>query len=371
MLIYYLVISLVYILFIAWIYKGIQQLNEQKVNFQQPIVNVIVPARNEAANLAECLTHLKQQSYPAHRYEIIVVDDGSVDETGRIAKEQGVRCLTLDVIPKGWSPKKAALALAIRNSNAEIILTTDADCRAPREWIESMIRHFTADVGVVASWVGIAETGSLLARLEALDTLSYQMIGAAAIGHGKPFLANGANWGYRRELYAEVNGFSGIESLASGDDDLLLQKMAQNGKWRAAFSNESSTRLITKSCTSWSGFFMQRLRWASKSHRYPLSVILLEGFIFIYHSSLWLVLVLKINSPLWFLFLLVKLVSDALLVRTVMQNINFKFHCFDMLLAQIGQMIYTVILGLLAWRGRFVWKNRVYNRGTLVEEKRV
>lgn len=371
MLIFYLTLSLLYVLFIAWVFSGLRLLRRQATTARQLTVNVIIPARNEAANIARCLDHLQRQTYPAHLYEIVVVDDGSEDETSALAKACGVRCLALATIPPGWSPKKAALALGIRDSNADIILTTDADCRAPQAWIESMVSYFTPDVGIVASWVGIANTDTVLSRVEAWDAWSYQLIGAAAIGHGRPFLANGANWGYRRQLFKQINGFDGIESLASGDDDLLLQKMADQTEWRTAFCDDASGRVVTTSCPNWAGFFRQRLRWASKTSRYPLSVIFLEGFIFLYNCSLLYLLFSSLKAPGWLLFLLVKLVGDVLLVRFTMQNKTEHFRWSGFVLAQIGQMIYTVVIGLFAWRGRFVWKNRTYAHGALVSEKRV
>jgi cellulose synthase/poly-beta-1,6-N-acetylglucosamine synthase-like glycosyltransferase len=365
LLLFYLFTSLSYLVLILWLVYGVRQVRDQGSNPGQPSVSVIIPARNEAGNLGSCIKSLQQQTYPAHLFDITIVDDGSLDETASITQKLNVRYLLSATIPEGWSPKKAALSLGIQNSSGEIVLTTDADCTVAPGWIETLVRYFEPDVGAVVSWVDIQESDSLLSKLEVLDVWSFQIVGAAAIGHGRPFLANGANWGYRRKLFEQVDGFSGIESLASGDDDLLLQKMARHTGWRTAFADTCAGRVTTRASVSLRAFFMQRLRWASKTKRYPLSVIILEAFIFFYNGSLLLLPLLSFKAPSWLLFLLVKFICDASLFCYAGVNLNLKKHWPVFLLAQWWQVLYTVLVGLFAWRGRFVWKDRHYSRGTL------
>jgi len=368
-LIYYGSMSLLYGAFALWLWAGLHRLRRQPRTVDQPRVAVIIPARNEAKTLGRCLDALKRQTYPSDRYEILVVDDDSSDDTAAVALAHGVRCVLSTPLPSGWSPKKAALHLGIQRSQAEIILTTDADCVVPARWIETMISYFGEKVGVVVSWVDIESTGALLSRLEALDAWSFQVVGAGAIGHQQPFLANGANWGYRRALYDQAGGFCGIEAAASGDDDLLLQKMRRR-EYSVAFADEADCRVRTTPCVSLSAFLQQRLRWASKTTLYPFSIIALEGFIFLYNASLLLLAILVFFRPTWLFFFLVKIFCDAGLLHRSGAPPGRK-NLVDFLLAQWWQVLYTLLVGLLAWRGRFVWKGRRYTRGKLIEEKRI
>ncbi len=84
-----------------------------------------------------------------------------------------------------------------------------------------MAAAFSAEIGAVASWVHVPANGTLLSRVEELDSMSYSLVGAACIALGYPILANGANFAYRRQAYDQIGGFQGIDCLASGDDDLL------------------------------------------------------------------------------------------------------------------------------------------------------
>jgi cellulose synthase/poly-beta-1,6-N-acetylglucosamine synthase-like glycosyltransferase len=370
LLLFYLFLSLAYSAFAIWLWIGLRRMRCQPQTSVQPKVSVIIPARNEAAQLGRCLAALQQQSYPDHLYEIIVVDDASTDDTATVARAFRVRYFLSAQVPVGWSPKKAALQLGIRHSAAEIILSTDADCVASPQWIETMVRYFTPDVSAVVSWVDIQENLTWLSRLEALDVSALQIVGAAAIGHGHPFLANGANWGYRRELFNQANGFDGIAAIASGDDDLLLQKMSRCGR-RIVFADEPSCRIRTGACPSLSAFLMQRLRWASKTSHYPKALIALEGFIFIYHSALLLLSMMVLVKPVWGLFLLNKIFWDAVVLQVSrLQKVHPRLWR-DFLLAQWWQVLYILLIGVVAWQGRFVWKGRSYRRGILEGEKRI
>lgn len=367
----YLSAALLYALFTGWLLVGLGRLRRPLTQCLQPTVSVVIPARNEAKTLDRCLTALQQQTYPDHLYEIIVVDDESSDDTRQIALQHGVRYFFSAVTANGWSPKKEALRRGIHESRGEIILTTDADCTVPAEWIETMMCHFLPNVGAVASWVDVQPNGSLRAKIEALDAWSLQIIGAAAIGHGRPFLANGANWGYRRQVYEHVQGFTGIERAASGDDDLLLQKMTSRCPQRVAFVDAPGCRVVTQPCESWSAFIKQRLRWASKIKQYPAAVIGFEAFIFFYHASLLWLFFLSLTRPAWLGFILCKIFCDLTIMLSADRRFLHRHRWYHFLAAEWWQVLYTVFIGLFAWRGRFVWKDRRYHRGVLTDEKRI
>ncbi|MGA8538038.1 MAG: glycosyltransferase, partial [Terriglobales bacterium] len=91
-----------------------------------PDVSVIIPARNEEANIADCLESLTSQTGVA--FEIIVVDDGSTDRTREIARSfAGVRVISPEPPLHGWTGKNNALVAGIKNARADWLLFTDAD----------------------------------------------------------------------------------------------------------------------------------------------------------------------------------------------------------------------------------------------------
>jgi glycosyltransferase involved in cell wall biosynthesis len=93
---------------------------------ERPVVSVIVPARNEEVSLGACLESLVAQTGVS--FEIIVVDDGSTDQTGEIARSfSGVRVVHPGPLPSGWSGKNNALVAGAKDARGQWLLFTDAD----------------------------------------------------------------------------------------------------------------------------------------------------------------------------------------------------------------------------------------------------
>lgn len=112
--------------------------------YSKPVISVIVPAYNEAERIASCIQALKRQTiqFP---YEIIVSDNGSLDETASIAKAFGVRVVSTSM--KGYS---YALRQGVRSSSSDLIAIIDADCLPPSDWLARIYRHFNGNSDVIA-----------------------------------------------------------------------------------------------------------------------------------------------------------------------------------------------------------------------------
>ncbi len=100
--------------------------------------SVIIPVHNGAQTLPSCLAALTAQTLHRSQYEIIVVDDGSIDSTREIASRFPVRLLA-----QPHRGPAAARNLAVRAAMGEIVLFTDADTEPTRDWIEQMLAPFT------------------------------------------------------------------------------------------------------------------------------------------------------------------------------------------------------------------------------------
>ncbi|QEC72883.1 glycosyltransferase [Arachidicoccus ginsenosidivorans] len=202
---------------------------------QQIRFSVIIPARNEQDNIGNCLLSILKGNYPNELYEIIVVDDFSEDNTLSVLQTLQLQypgqikvielATLMDKRPIN-SYKKKALELAIGQSSGDWIVTTDADCMAPVDWL-SCYDLYIAQTGkrFVAAPVRFKDTGSFVSKFQCLDFLSLQGVTGAAVGGGVMSMCNGANLGYEKAFFYEVGGFSGIDKLASGDDMLLMAKM--------------------------------------------------------------------------------------------------------------------------------------------------
>ena len=148
-------ITLLYAAFMIWTWAGLRRLRPLEPSEYQPMVTILVIARNEEDNLPVLLNSLRTQTYPADRLEIIVVDDGSSDNTWEILSRHTDRMPNLTPIqlldvPAGWAPKKWALTTAIEGARGEILLATDADCLPGPQWAETMVGCFADNnIGLV------------------------------------------------------------------------------------------------------------------------------------------------------------------------------------------------------------------------------
>jgi cellulose synthase/poly-beta-1,6-N-acetylglucosamine synthase-like glycosyltransferase len=259
----------------------------ERVKGYSPTVSVIVAARNAERTIGVLLDDLLSQDYPADRVEIVPVDDESSDGTFEIMRSRAARDSRVKPIRSSAddflaSFKKRAIRQGIDSSGGEIILTVDADCRVPKEWIRGLMEYFTERVELVAGEVRIEGDG-LLAWMEILEFTGIQCMAAGLANVGFPITCNGANLAYRRSAFERVGGFRGIGGFVSGDDDLLMQRIARGNPSGVVFVTGNSTAVRVDAVGSLGEFIAKRSRWASKIRGYaslPALVFLSAVFLF-------------------------------------------------------------------------------------------
>jgi cellulose synthase/poly-beta-1,6-N-acetylglucosamine synthase-like glycosyltransferase len=345
---------------------------EYRASESYPSVSVVIAARNEESTIGVCLDSIARNDYPRSSLEIIVVDDGSLDGTVTRVREFEERLagggdpLTVKVVPSDpveSGHKKSAIRTGVECARGEIILLTDADGRVGPFWIRAMITRMDEKTGFVAGPVQYSTDGSFLSRLIALEFLGFAAISAGSIGMRCPVSCSGKNIAYRRDAFLAVGGYEGIDHLASGDDEFMMQRIADRTSWRIRFCMDREAIVMTEPPKGTREFLNQRIRWASKAGRYERrSVILLNVFLFSFLLSLPLLLIAAaFNSSLWpvlGLVLLVKIGAESsLLVQAAIffrQNRLLKL----ILPAQpfhVGYVLYAVLAGSF---GSFEWKSR-------------
>ena len=198
---------------------------------------VIIPARNEAANIEHCVKSILDSTYPKSLLEVIVINDHSTDSTASIVQQlqqqyQNLKLINLEEHLDG-NPlnayKKKAIEIAIGQSKGNWIVTTDADCTTPSNWLHLYDAYIQEKQSVlVAAPVMFTHTGGTLSLFQLLDFMSLQGITAAAVSAGYHTICNGANLAYRKDVFYEVGQFRGIDQVASGDDMLLMFKIKQS-----------------------------------------------------------------------------------------------------------------------------------------------
>ena len=334
-------------------------------------IAVLVPFRNEATHLPTLVQDLLAQDYPPDRYEIILLDDHSTDESagvaGARAVEGNLRLLRLQDHPAYATTiahKKAALQLGVDHTTAALIVTTDADCRWPAGTLTALNRVAQAGHDVVLGPVGIAPVCDVCSAFQALDVLGYQLFTAASVAAGTPALANGAHLAFRRTAFAGVGGYAGVDHLPSGDDVLLLHKFVAAGM-RVACSTAPTTMVTTKPEAGWEAMLRQRIRWAGKAGNYGSAALnLAQGLAFLTSLGILIGLVWGVFDSQFFtlalLAWLVKGVADGMLLRAVCRHYDREGLMRWYGVAQLIYPLYLVGVGTAALLGvRVRWKGRV------------
>lgn len=362
-----------YSLFLFSILIGLRKLKLSQPNqIPREFVSIIIPFRNESENIISNIKSIIKQNFPKENYEVIYVDDSSTDNSYQILNEypkpKNVKVLSL---PKDYSPnahKKRAIRYGIENSTGEIIITTDADCFYSENWLSSMLNNIDDETGFISGPVEFLDDDSMFSKLQKLEFAGLVITGAGLIGIGKPTICNAANIAYRKNTYEEVNGFYDQMDLSSGDDELLMQKIAKDTKYKVKFSLLAESIVKTKASKNLNEFYHQRKRWASKGLFYK-NIRLIITLILIYLFYLGLViqpfLILLFSFSFAFTFGLSLLIKLALEYLILLKGRNILFTQLSLkpfIFAEFLQVPYIIIAGFSGLFGNLEWKERKIKR---------
>ena len=349
-----------------------------KLTHSFPTVSVIVPARNEEANIAACLQSILANEYKG-KVEVIVVNDHSTDGTAAIVQQyKNVKLLQLSDYVKDPinSYKKKAIETGIENSGGELIVCTDADCVVPPNWLNKIGETYNATCFCFLAMpvkINTSQNNSLFTIFQSLDLMSYQGLSGAAIQAKKPMLCNGANIAYTRKSFNEVGGFKGIDGLASGDDVLLMHKIHGKFPGSIKFLKDKEVIVSTSSMPTVSSFFSQRVRWASKATQYKNSLVtLVAAIVWLFNVLLLLLPFLLLWKPVqvnlqefsinglevWLICLVLKTFLEVFYLRPVADFFSARTQLIWFIPAQPFHIFYTVIAGFLGLKGGYSWKGR-------------
>ena len=369
-----LIVTAYYACAIIFLWRGLDRLSPAGAPAGLTF-SIVIAARNEEENIGVCLESIFSQRLPGERYEVIVVDDRSTDATAAIVadfsrRHTNLRCITVAETPPGIAPKKHAVALGIAEAKTDVVVFTDADCLVQSTWLETIDRHFDATTGLVQGitvYAPLVGMSPLFFGLQAVDFLSHGIVAAAAIGAGMPLNSNANNFAFRKLAFADAGGYGAAsQRVVSGDDDLLLQRIAACPQWQVRFMAEAAGAVATKPTPTVKGVFEQRKRWGSKTVHYtPRQVIFLSG-IFLFYCGMAATLVAGIAKPSWFLafagMLAVKISGEfALMIpgTALFNQKSLRGYILPASFLQLPMVIAAVVLGVF---GRFSWKGERFKR---------
>lgn len=336
--------------------------------------SIVIPFRNESENLPDLLKSIATINYPKNLFEILLIDDYSKDNSVKIietftSKNTDFNISILKNKNTFGSPKKNALKLAIKKSKFDWIITTDADCLVPKNWLQSFNSFIETHHPIfIAAPVKYEAENSFLNSFQQLNFTSLIGSTIGSFGLKKPIFCNGANLCYLKSSFIEVNGFNGNNKIASGDDVFLLEKMTEKYPKKVKYLNSTAVIVTTKPEKTWNNFINQQLRWAGKSGSYTNNFTKFVG-ILVFLENL-ILIGLFFTSFFSFTALITlgviyssKLVFDSILISKTEKNLNIKSNYFQYLISGIFYPFFSVIIALtsLLFKG-FTWKGRNFKK---------
>lgn len=235
-------------------------------------ISILIAARNEGKNIEKLLQSLYNQSFNKERFEVILVDDHSDDDTFEVSESFRVLHpeMHLKLLKATGSGKKQAISQALHAAENELVMVTDADCELPQRWIGEMVNYFAKnDLKMLLGPVLLSPANTLFEKLQVLEHLSLIASTAGSAAIGMPVMCNGANMMYDRQAALDVEKYRTDMKIASGDDMFLMEQFIKHyGSQSVKFILDNEAIVKTATMPNLKAFFCQRTRWASKTKAY-------------------------------------------------------------------------------------------------------
>jgi cellulose synthase/poly-beta-1,6-N-acetylglucosamine synthase-like glycosyltransferase len=368
-------IAVIYFVLISSFIFGFEKIHLVKNKNLEPKnrFSIIIPFRNEAHNLSNLIASLYNLNYPTNYFEIILVNDASTDDYKSVIDTFKKENLSLNIqfinsLRASNSPKKDALNTAIKKTNFNWIVTTDADCVVPNNWLNIFNQHIEESKSLfISAPVKFNDKNNFLYHFQNLNLISLIGSTIGSFGIGKPIMCNGANLCYKKDAFLEVNGFEGNTKIASGDDVFLLEKMKTAFPNKISYLKSEEAIVETNSENTINSFLNQQIRWASKSTAYKS---LFSKFVGITVLSMNLVLIIlliiTITNPIFWKFLIVlfiqKLFIDFLLIYKTATFLKSMLSLKYYLITSILHPFFIIFIGISSFLKTYTWKGRIFKK---------
>lgn len=368
------IISIIFIIYFIFLFIGIfiwlffLKPNDAEICQHEGKFSVIIPVRNESENIIRLLKSLENQSLGTEKFEVILVDDQSDDDTKSKAlqffenSKLNWRILDLNPDERGKSPKKNAITKAINYAHNELVFCTDGDCELPNELLSEYQKVFdNKEVMFISGPVSFFDVKSRLFRklwnkIQIVEFASLVGVGGSSIFVGSPNMCSGANIAYRKTVFFEVKGYDGNEHLASGDDEFLMHKISQKYPGSIRFSGGMKTLVLTNDTKNFTQFFNQRIRWVSKWSFYKSLVPkILAIYVFVLNlGSIYLLM-----SGFWF-WLIARAIFEFIFLAIILTKLKKISSIIIIPLVQLIYPFYVVFFGIKSFfpNKKYSWKSR-------------
>jgi len=337
-------------------------------------VSVIVAARNEEKNIKNCINSILNSNYPKEKYEIIVVNDRSTDNTLReitelANKNSNIKICNIqsDAEKRNLQGKPGAIKVGIDAASGEIIMMTDADCTVNGNWILTVANSFRENqnnsstvgkkMGMVCSYTNV-KSDKIFHYFQAAEWAYMGTYACAGIGLNTVLGCFGNNISITREAYNKIGGYDNLE-FSITEDFALLKAIFCAGFEIKYLCNQNSI-VETLPVETFSEYMTQRKRWA-------IGAIGLGWKAFFYVLSsvcLWIAIILSAVSGNFYLLaisVLLRFLGDALILFPVFDILGNRYMKKWIPLSVCFYSLIELILPFTLLSRTVKWKEQTFN----------
>ncbi len=319
-------------------------------------LSVIIAVKNEEANLPELFKALGFQQYAMKKVEILMINDGSNDNSVPIIKDYQNNALQIKLFNnERGQGKKAAVMTGIEKAENEFLIITDADCIPESKWLNDITLKMKEGFDLVFGLAPLVMSDKAISKYVCFDNLRSQLLMLSAAKFGIPYSATARSLAFRKSCFNRVGGFNEHINMMSGDDDLLLQSFVKN-KLRVTGLITEKSRVYSKTVSSLKEFIRQKSRHVSTSNHYNLSSKL---FLSLWHLMNIIAAASLFITPFFPLLGLVafnKLVCDIILIRFKQQYFGYSFSVIEIIFFQILYELLVPVIYFKATFSRVIWR---------------
>ncbi len=326
--------------------------------------SVLIPARNESFVISKCLEDLMKQDFDSNLFEVLVINDYSTDETSAMVlntiETSGfarIRLLHMADDMKQRRTKKAAITFGVENAQGDYIILTDADCERGTNWLET-IDSFVRTQYPKLIYAPVAfKANNVFEKIQAMEFAGLVGIGASAIAMKNPNMCSAANLVFEKKVFHEVDGYTGNDGIASGDDEFLMHRVFKRYPDGVRFLKHRGAIVTTTANASLKQLADQRRRWVSKSTKYEnryITAILVGAYLF--NAAVAWFLITDWQKGIW--LLLTKTLVEGVFLYSVLDFFKRKRYLLFLPVAEVFHIIYVLVIGIWANAGTYNWKGR-------------
>jgi cellulose synthase/poly-beta-1,6-N-acetylglucosamine synthase-like glycosyltransferase len=334
------------------IYGSLNRLFRFKKTTKSSIdISIVVAAKNEAENISQLIAALDSQNYDASKYEVIIVDDDSTDDTFNIVTNLILDKKNFSIVKaenKIYYGKKGALDIGIKKTKYPYILITDADSIPEKDWIKSFAEKFSEGNDFLFGIAPYLESKSITNLITRFENLRAHILTFSLANIGLPYSAAARSFGFSKDAFQKLSGYKNTTETLSGDDDLLLREAIKNN-FKVGLVTNHEAFVFTHSENNFKDYVNQKSRHTSTSIHYSMkSKIVLA----IWH----LLNLISVFSIIFFPFenlfifpLFIKLVVDLFILNNFQNNFGYKINPLLFIILQINyelNLIYFFFKGL-------------------------